>query len=448
MELSLYSQLFEPSRIYFSEKRLHHLWSKYLWKKLYRSTTGQNISIISTGKHNDNEGPDFLNAQIIINDNYLTGDIEIHFDNHDWYYHAHHKDKKYNNCILHIAFRKVENADYVLTENEKKVPILYIPYQELENYPHKTQCWLHPKSPDEFFSILEKYGTLRFNKKTDYFFKQSTRFNFDLMFFWGIFKSSGYRYNQENMVKLFLRFPWKDYFNKKLLPEQIEKILFQLSELEINQKDEYSKKLLDSDSAINKYIHKKYNNTINWTYSRTRPTNFPDRRIGWLVGFLKKYYNDPPTEKIFTILSEKNDWSKQTEKFLTVRPNEYWKKHYRFGKNTDKSINTNFGRGRRDEIALNIILPLLFAYNLKKVKSNDFRKKILHYVKNRKLTNEYNKIKKYYNKHNIPIKNKKRRSWINSQGVLYIIENFCSQDLQELCPICNLNVNNEKTQNS
>ncbi len=187
-----------------------------------------------------------------------------------------------------------------------------------------------------FFVFSKKYGLLRFNKKTDYFFKQSSRFNFDLMFFWGIFKSSGYRYNQENMIKLFLRFPWKDYFSKKLLPEEIEKILFQLAELKINNKDGYSEKLFDFDPVVNKYIHKKYNNTISWTYSRTRPTNFPDRRIGWLAGFLKKYYNDPPTEKIFPILSEKNDWSNQIEKFLTVQPNEYWQKHYRFGKETKK----------------------------------------------------------------------------------------------------------------
>jgi len=447
MDISLYSQLFEPSRIYFSEKRLHHLWSQYLWKKLHQSTTGQKISIISTGKHNDNEGPDFLNSQIIIDDNYLTGDIEIHFDNHDWYYHFHHKDKKYNNCILHIVFRKVENTDHVLTENGKKVPILYIPYQELENYPHKTKCRLHTKSPDEFFHILEKYGLLRFNKKTDYFFKQSSRFNFDLMFFWGIFKSSGYRYNQENMVKLFLRFPWKDYFNKKLLPEKIEKILFQLAELEINNKDEYSEYLFTFDPLINQYIHKQYNNIINWTYSRTRPTNFPDRRIGWLTQFLKKYYNDPPTKMIFNMLQENNDWSNQIGKFLTVSPNKYWQRHYRFGKETDKTINTNFGKGRRDEIALNIILPLLFAYNLKNIENDNFRKKILYYVKNRKLTNEYNKIKKYYNKHNIPIENKKRKIWINSQGVLYINENFCSQDLQELCPICNLNKKGKDNEN-
>ena len=438
MNISLYSQLFEPSRIYFSEKRLHYLWSKYLWKKLYQSTTGQNISIISTGKHNNNEGPDFLNAQIIIDGNYLSGDIEIHFDNHDWYYHAHHKDTKYNNCILHVVFRKVENTDNVLTKNGNKIPILYIPYQELENYPHKSQCWLHTKLPNDFFPVLQKYGLLRFNKKVDYFFKQSSRFNFDLMFFWGIFKSSGYRYNQENMIKLFLRFPWKDYFAKKISPKKIETILFQLAELKINNEDKYSKNLFTPDSSINQYIYKEYNNTIVWTYSKTRPTNFPDRRIDWLAEFLKKYYNESPTEKIFRILQNNNDWSNQVEKFLNVPPNEYWQKHYRFGKEIDKIINVNYGKGRCNEIALNVILPLLFAYNLKNVKNDSFKKKILYYVKNKKMTNEYNKIKKYYNKHNVPIENKKRKSWINGQGVLYINENFCSQDLQELCPICNL----------
>jgi len=443
MNISLYSQLFEPSRIYFSEKKLHHLWNKYLWKKLYYTTTGQNISIISAGEHNNNEGPDFLNSQIVIDNNYLTGDIEIHFDNHDWYYHAHHKDKKYNNCILHIVFRKIENSDYVVSENGTKIPILYIPYKELENYPHKTQCLLHPKPEIQFFHTLEKYGILRFNKKVDYFFKQSSRFNFDLMLFWGIFKSSGYRYNQENMVKLFLRFPWEDYFTKKILPEQIEQILFQISELKIDGYDEYSNELFTTNSSLKKYIRKDYNNTIVWTYSRTRPTNFPDRRIGWLAEFLKKYYSESPTEQIFSTLQNNNNWSNQTKNFLTVSPNKYWQKHYRFGREIEKNINVNFGKGRSDEIILNVILPLLFAYNLKNVNNDNFRKKILHFVKNKKMTTEYTKTKQFYTKHDISIKNKNRKFWINNQGVLYISDNFCSQDLQKLCPICNLSMKGE-----
>lgn len=447
MEISLYSQLFEPSRVYFSEKRLHHLWKNYLWKKLYKTTLGKDVSIISTGKHNQNEGPDFLNSQIIIDDNYLTGDIEIHFDNHDWYYHKHHKDVRYNNCILHVVFRKVEDADFVIAENEKKIPILYIAYSELENFPHKTQCWLHKKPSDEFFVSLEKYGLLRFNKKTDYFFKQSSRFNFDLMFFWGIFKSSGYRYNQDNMVKLFLRFPWEDYFKKRISINKIEQIVFQISELKIDNKDEYSKKIFKLDSEVDKVIQKKFNNTISWTYSKTRPTNFPDRRIDWLAEILKKNYGKSPTKILFELLKNNNDWTKQVKEFLNVNSNEYWKKHYRFGKETGKEINLNFGKGRRDEITLNILLPLLFAYNLKVVQSDSLKKKILYYVKNRKLGNEYYKIKKFYNKHGIDEKEKRRKVWINAQGVLYIIENFCSQDLQEVCPVCNLGINEEKNEN-
>ncbi|HCK98733.1 MAG TPA: hypothetical protein DHW42_01315, partial [Candidatus Marinimicrobia bacterium] len=68
------------------EKKLYHAWlfQKYLLSNL-QTTDGKKVSIIRTGRRNELEGPDFTEAQILIDDNILTGDVEIHINNADWY---------------------------------------------------------------------------------------------------------------------------------------------------------------------------------------------------------------------------------------------------------------------------------------------------------------------------------------------------------------------------
>jgi hypothetical protein len=50
---------------------------------------------------------------------------------------------------------------------------------------------------------------------------------------------------------------------------------------------------------------------------------------------------------------------------------------------------------------------------------------------------EYRLSRRFYNRHGVDKKNPLRRKWVNQQGILYIYERFCSQELADLCPLCN-----------
>ena len=74
------------------EDFLHFIWKHQLLNvsKLVTSE-GENISLISPGEHNENTGPDFFNAQLIIDNQRWAGNVEIHINSSDWYVHGHER---------------------------------------------------------------------------------------------------------------------------------------------------------------------------------------------------------------------------------------------------------------------------------------------------------------------------------------------------------------------
>ena len=82
------------------EEFLHHLW---LYKKFQVSnlkcTSGKSVQILNVGQYTQLAGPDFFNAQIIIDTQKWAGNVEIHLKSSDWYVHHHEEDSAYDNVI-------------------------------------------------------------------------------------------------------------------------------------------------------------------------------------------------------------------------------------------------------------------------------------------------------------------------------------------------------------
>ncbi|MCB0745750.1 MAG: DUF2851 family protein, partial [Ignavibacteriae bacterium] len=66
------------------EDFLQYLWQYqfFLPSKLV-TTKGIDVSVIKTGEHNNNAGPDFFNAQVRIDGQLWAGNIEIHVKSSD-----------------------------------------------------------------------------------------------------------------------------------------------------------------------------------------------------------------------------------------------------------------------------------------------------------------------------------------------------------------------------
>ena len=85
------------------EHLLHYIWQFRLFNQLnLNCDDGQELSIISTGQINQDAGPDFQFAHLLIGNRHWFGHVEIHVNAADWENHKHHTNKDYNTVILHV----------------------------------------------------------------------------------------------------------------------------------------------------------------------------------------------------------------------------------------------------------------------------------------------------------------------------------------------------------
>ena len=87
------------------EDLLQFIWEfQYFNSNELQCTDGDLIQIIHPGTHNSNQGPDFKEAKIKINDIVWSGNVELHINSSDWNMHHHSDDRNYNNIILHVVW--------------------------------------------------------------------------------------------------------------------------------------------------------------------------------------------------------------------------------------------------------------------------------------------------------------------------------------------------------
>ena len=87
------------------EKLLQYIWQfQYYNRSELNSTNNEPLEIVHPGILNTNQGPDFLDAKIRINNFYWAGNIELHIKTSDWNLHNHAADRNYNNVVLHVVW--------------------------------------------------------------------------------------------------------------------------------------------------------------------------------------------------------------------------------------------------------------------------------------------------------------------------------------------------------
>ncbi len=86
------------------ELTLQKIWSRkdFFDKNLF-SYSRKKIQILKPGRWNQFEGPDFKEAELLIDGKKFTGDVEIHFHPNDWFSHGHHQNSNFSDVILHVT---------------------------------------------------------------------------------------------------------------------------------------------------------------------------------------------------------------------------------------------------------------------------------------------------------------------------------------------------------
>ena len=201
-----------------NELYLHYLWKmKRLPIHQMELIDGKKFNLLDFGSYNEFEnGPDFKNGSIVLDELTWFGSIEMHVNASDWYKHKHHTDPNYNNVILHVVY----NADSEVIQNGRILPTIelknridkdhYRQYQFLQKNKSTIPCEsLFHSIPIEYWGNMKNRAIInRLDRKAAYFHKSQAD-NLKFVFLQFVARAFGSNINQQPFEQLLNSIEWE-----------------------------------------------------------------------------------------------------------------------------------------------------------------------------------------------------------------------------------------------
>ncbi|MBK5286819.1 MAG: DUF2851 family protein [Bacteroidia bacterium] len=406
-----------------SEDFIHFIWKQSLFDKNNLETTqGEKISVLHPGLYNIDAGPDFFNAKIKIGKTIWAGNVEIHLRSSDWEKHFHHKDKEYDNIILHVV---IEDDAEIKRKDKTPIPTLALKnrieknhinnYEKLINSRNKIPCENQISSVGKFVveHWLERMLVERLERKSTDIFRilKQNKNNWEDTFYHLLAKNFGFKLNAQPFEELARATPLGVLAKHKNNLPQVEALLFgQAGILDKKFKDEYPTSLKREYDFLNAKFKFEKQVTAAWKFLRLRPSNFPTLRISQFAQLVHCSSH---------LFSKTLDCEKinQLRKLFDVSASDYWNTHYVFEKKT-VSRQKNLGASAMDNIIINTVVPLIFSYGMFR-SEEQFKERALRFLE--QLSPEKNSIITKWESLGIKAGNSFR-----SQALLELMNEYCS----------------------
>jgi hypothetical protein len=354
------------------EAFLHFIWKyqQFIHNSM-RTVNGLDISVFEPGYTNTDAGPDFKNAKIRIGEITWNGHVEIHVRASDWRRHNHQHDPAYENVVLHVVWdadeivhRKDGTSIPALELNKLVDEKLLLRYRQLLIPESDILCQNHLAA----ISVLTKYSMMdnalarRLEAKANMIFRDIALTNHDWeeIAWRSLARNFGFKTNSATFRDLAKSLPLKILKKEADKVPVVEALLFgQAGFLDDGSADEYQKALKHEYAfKARKYGLEKKLGRHQWKFLRLRPANFPTVRIAQLAGLVSRQPN------IFSLFVDHNS-PRRLIKHLATEQSDYWLRHYDFGKKAKAKIG-QLGRNSIENILVNTVAPLLFAYGIHK----------------------------------------------------------------------------------
>ncbi|MCZ6679018.1 MAG: DUF2851 family protein, partial [Candidatus Poribacteria bacterium] len=430
-----------------------------------QSTDGRPIQVLKPGIWNSDTGPDFVQAEILIDGKLHTGDVEVHVRSSEWYDHKHHLNPRYNRVILHTVFWNDDINLRTRLQNGKRTPTLELldrldaPISDLFDERQEAQaasidgCHVTGKSLNiqRLQSVFDKLGEERLLEKADAMRSLLVGLDFEQLLYAGIMDALGYARNRKPFRELAQRVPLSQLMGKP--DEDIQAILFGAAGLLPSQAQqpidlgEADKAFIERLETLWEAAEQRKNPTRmtaeQWHFARMRPANYPTRRIP-AISQLISHCQDGLMMTFLPLIEEAATVNqrglarirRQLLDTLTPAPSGYWIEHCHFGKGIPQHGAALIGRARAADIIVNILLPiaLVWAEHSQSPKLAEAVQRL--YASHPKLQENHitRQIEVQIFSEAQPIK-LIAPSAKKQQGAIYLHRNFCSSRLCDLCPI-------------
>lgn len=415
------------------EDFLHYIWKfQKLTGSHFYCVHGENLQIRHPGIHNFQSGPDFFNAQLIIDNQFWAGNVEIHLKSSDWYVHRHEEDSAYENVILHVVWE--HDMEIYRADNSPIATLVLKPYTSsliLNNYNKlfsKHRKWINCEDDfptvDEFVisNWLERLFIERLERKEFQIKKelQALKNHWEALLFRMLCKNFGLKINGESFLSLAHSIDFS-IIQKATDIEQLEALFFgQVGLLNPEKQEAYYQNLRKEYAFLKHKYHLQNTSVIPPQFFRLRPPNFPTIRLAQLAALYIKFKN------LFYQVIEAGSLEEFYQIF-DLSASEYWDNHYNFevsGAKRKKKLTKDFIH----LLLINTIIPLKFIYARETGK--DISEELLTLASS--IPSEENSIIKKFNSIR-----KVSENAIHSQALIQLKTAYCDQNKCLDCAIGN-----------
>lgn len=420
------------------EDLLQYIWKFQLYNKGNLATTdGHSLVIFNPGLHNKNQGPDFLEAKIKLGEEEWIGHIEIHLRSSDWDAHRHSEDINYQNVILHVVLNHdKEILDYkghrlfTLELHNRISGILLEKYQRLLDNPIFIPCENQlPQLTDiAIVNWTERLVAERLTQKSIPILSMlsENEGHWEETFWWLIASNFGMKINGEAFQQMARSISINLLAKHRNNPKAIEAMLFgQIGLLDGNFNENYPAELAKEYRFYQKKYQLKPIN-IRLKFSQMRPSNFPTIRLAQLAQFICSSRHLFSKIKLCKNVQE-------LRSFFQISTGEYWHTHYQF--DTQSSFRKkNVGKSMVDNMIINTIAPILFAYG-QFHQEDEYKERAIDLLS--EVNPESNHITRQFE-----LLGFKNETALDSQFLLQLKNHYCDQRLCLNCVIGNKIIRN------
>ena len=352
------------------ERLMHYVWQyRLIPADSLVTVDGRRITVLDTGRHNTDAGPDFFNAKIRIGDRIWAGDIEIHVRASDWHRHNHDGDPAYDSVILHVVdsddqpIRRA-NGEVIPQMTMQCSPQFHQRYSRLVDrsdidlpcaseipaiHPLHLNSWIAALAYERAYAKADSLLSLLDTLSGDW--EQATYIT--------LARALGFSINSEPMQRLARSMPLPFLRKHSDSLTSVEALLFGQAGLlpSTPGADSYTARLISEYTFLAHKFSLHPLTSPGWKMGRMRPANLPHRRIATLASYIAGDF------RIVRRLLDA-DTPETAITLLRTPLTGYWASHYTFSTPSADSEQTSVAMSRNAAIILviNVAVPLLIAY--------------------------------------------------------------------------------------
>lgn len=351
---------------------MHYVWQHRLLLQADMVTTdGERVEIIDPGVLNRDAGPDFFNAKVRIGADMWCGNVEMHLRASDWHRHGHDTDRAYDSVVLHVV-----GADdcRIQLPDGRRIPQMVVRcapdfnerYRAMVDSPADRLACFHELADAPPVYVTDCITAMAFERlyeKVDRILAMldAPGGTWAQTVYATLARALGFGLNSQPFELLAAALPLRVLLKHRDSELAIRGLLFGQAGLLPDSAcdDSPHVELLRREYA---FLCRKFSlgqpRGLVWKLARTRPQNFPHRRIAALAALVEDGF------RLASYLSSVSTLD-EARAFFDVELPYYWRRRYTFGPANSQVSTLAFSAATKDVLVINVVVPLMYAYGVR-----------------------------------------------------------------------------------